>query len=82
VPISPAARGSLNAALNDGEDFELLFTIDPRSVTTLRKQWLRKFKLPLTEIGSVVRSPGKVSLVTANGRKRFLTHSGYDHFAS
>jgi thiamine-monophosphate kinase len=82
VPISPAARGSLNAALNDGEDFELLFTIDPRNVTTLRKQWLRKFKLQLTEIGSVVRSPGKVSLVTANGRKRFLTHSGYDHFAS
>lgn len=82
VPISPAAHGSLNAALNDGEDFELLFTIDPRNVTTLRKQWLRKFKLPLTEIGSVVRSPGKVSLVTANGRKRFLTPSGYDHFAS
>jgi thiamine-monophosphate kinase len=81
VPISLAAQGRLNAALNDGEDFELLFTIDPRHATALRKQWRKKFKLPLTEIGRVVRSPGKVFLITANGRKLLLKPRGYDHFA-
>jgi thiamine-monophosphate kinase len=81
VPIAPAARHNLNAALNDGEDFELLFTIDPRHVTALRQQWPKKFKLRLTEIGGGVRSPGKISLITTDGRKRLLIPGGYDHFA-
>lgn len=81
VPIASAARGNLNAALNDGEDFELLFTIDPRDVTHLRAAWRRKFKLPLTEIGRVIRSPGKVHLITKEGRRRPLIAAGYDHFA-
>jgi thiamine-monophosphate kinase len=80
VPLSPAAQGRLNSALHDGEDFELLFTIDPVEVTSLRKKWLRKFKLPLTEIGRAIRSPGRAWLVGANGRKELLTPRGYDHF--
>ena len=48
IPIARAARGSLAGALHDGEDFELLFTIDPRHVTALRKKWARKFALELT----------------------------------
>jgi len=81
VPISLAARGRLYAALNDGEDFELLFTIDPRHVTALCKRWRKEFKLALSEIGRVVRCPGKVFLIGADGRKCGLTLSGYDHFA-
>ena len=81
VPISLAAQGRLNAALNDGEDFELLFTVDPRDATALRKQWRKKFKLPLTEIGCVVRAPGKIFLIGTDGRKCRLKPSGYDHFA-
>lgn len=75
------ARGSLRAALNDGEDFELLFTIDPRHVTALRTKWPREFKLKLTEIGRVVRSRGKVALIERDGTRRLLTPAGYDHFA-
>ncbi len=81
IPLAPATQGNLNAALNDGEDFELLFTIDPRDATRLRTAWRRKFKLPVTEIGRVVRSPGKVHLITTDGRRRPLGACGYDHFA-
>jgi thiamine-monophosphate kinase len=65
--------GKLPNALTDGEDFELLFTIDPREVTALRTRW--RFPLELTEIGRVVRGRG----VRLDGRP--LTAKGYDHFA-
>jgi thiamine-monophosphate kinase len=64
--------GKLSAALTRGEDFELLFTIDPRDVTALRTKW--KFRTKLTEIGRVVRGHD----VRLDGRP--LTAKGYDHF--
>jgi thiamine-monophosphate kinase len=73
------ASGTLHTALYDGEDFELLFTIDPREVTALRKKW--RFKLPLTEIGRVIRAAGTVALIGRTGTKQFLKPRGYDHFA-
>jgi len=66
-------NGSLRAALADGEDFELLFTIAPRDAAALRRKW--KFKLKLTEIGRVVRRRA----VLLDGAP--LTAKGYDHFA-
>ena len=80
--IARAAHGSLTAALNDGEDFELLFTIDPRQVTALRQKWARKFALELTEIGRVVRSRQKVTLIAVDGSRKLLAPAGYDHFAT
>ncbi len=82
IPISKAARGSLEGALNDGEDFELLFTIDPRHVTALRRKWARRFDTELTEIGRVVKSRDRVALVRRDGSRVSLTAGGYDHFAA
>jgi thiamine-monophosphate kinase len=73
------ARGTVHAALYDGEDFELLFTVDPRDVTALRTKW--KFPVKLTEIGRVVRAARTVAFIGHNGRKQFLRFRGYDHFA-
>jgi thiamine-monophosphate kinase len=81
VPISAAAHGNLQAALSDGEDFELLFTIAARDAAGLRAKWRRRFNLPLTEIGRVTPSNGRICLVTADGRRRPLPAAGYDHFA-
>jgi thiamine-monophosphate kinase len=81
IPIAHAARGSLGAALNDGEDFELLFTVDPRFVTALRQKWAQKFKLPLTEIGRVVKSRGQIHVIDRDGHRTLLVPGGYDHFA-
>lgn len=68
----PANRGDIRAALGDGEDFELLFTVAPRDADRLRAKW--KFKLPLTAIGHVTRRRG----IRLDGKS--LTAKGYDHF--
>jgi thiamine-monophosphate kinase len=72
------AQGTLRAALTDGEDFELLFSIDPRAVSELRRKW--KFRLKLTEVGRVIRGSGKVFLVCLDGQRQPLASHGYDHF--
>ena len=64
--------GRLPGALTKGEDYELLFTIDPRDVTALRTKW--KFPIALSEIGRVVRGNG----VRLDGN--VLPAKGYDHF--
>jgi thiamine-monophosphate kinase len=70
--LIPANRRDLRAALTDGEDFELLFTVSSRDADRLRAKW--KFKLPLTAIGHVTRQRG-IRLDSAP-----LTAKGYDHF--
>ena len=74
-PLSlPCTPGStpLNA-MNDGEDFELLFTIAESVSEALDVAWKMRFPaLPLTRVGRFTRQP-------ARGRRTF-TSSGYDHF--
>ena len=70
---SVPANGTLRAALSDGEDFELLFTVARSRVAGLKRKW--KFKLRLTEIGRVIRRRA----VLLDGVP--LAAEGYDHFA-
>lgn len=72
--LVPRRRGaSLKQALGDGEDFELLFAIDPRKAASLEAAWKKKFpRLPLTRIGHLAL-PG---VARGLGAVR-----GYDHFA-
>jgi thiamine-monophosphate kinase len=67
----PRARGAtLSEALNDGEDYELVFTIKPSHAKTLKKKW--PFATPLHCIG-VMGSHG------ARASASFIAH-GFDHF--
>src|SRR5438552_1972335 len=52
----PLTRGTtINDAISEGEDYELLFAISPRHSKRLQEEWKQKFpKLPLTQIGSLV----------------------------
>ena len=51
LPLSHGA--TIDHAISDGEDFELLFAIAPRHRARLQRAWAREFpKLPLTRIGS------------------------------
>jgi thiamine-monophosphate kinase len=79
LPISAAARKSanpLNAALNDGEDFELLFTLGENECQKLLKEW--GGAVALTAIGAITGS-GRVQIRMAGGRIRDLEAKGYDH---
>lgn len=50
LPLAPGA--TIDNAISDGEDYELLFAISPRKSDRLRRNWRKRFpKLPLTRIG-------------------------------
>ncbi len=53
----PRHRGSsIEQAINDGEDYELLFALSPNDAPALEKKWGKKFpRLPLTRIGRLTR---------------------------
>ena len=96
IPISPEALereqdkrnqfpgvdfpSGLSAALNDGEDFELLMTMSPADWQLIEEQQETGYPLEcrLTRIGHVSSGNG-VSIVLADGRKTVLPPGGYDH---
>lgn len=72
LPCTPGCTPE--QAWGDGEDYELLFAVSPRTVARLEKQWHHAFPdIPLTAIGTLVpRDEG----VTPSFQSR-----GWDHFA-
>lgn len=69
----PRARGvSIEQAINDGEDYELLFALPPNESAALEKKWRQKFpRLLLTRIGS---------LIPPSGFRPPAAFHGYVHF--
>lgn len=90
IPISRAAKlqthaessakPPLLAALTDGEDFELLFTLPPNQAVPLVDAWRKKFaKLKLSCIGKMTSEPG-LKIRDKDG-VRELNLKGYTHFS-
>jgi len=88
IPISPAAKErardnptgktALIAALTDGEDYELLFTLPAKQAVPLHDQWKAQFPdLPLHCIGKMTNQPG-LQLRSDKGVQPFHAQ-GYDH---
>lgn len=89
IPISKAAKlqareessskPPLLAALTDGEDFELLFTIASKDAVPLLDAWKAKFPdLRLSCIGKITSAPG-LKLRDKEGLRE-LNVGGYAHF--
>lgn len=79
IPVSQAAgRGHdpLGSALNDGEDFELLFTLEPSQWQKLCRLWDRN--LPITEIG-LITAGDELILKKADGTEGKLHAGGWEH---
>ena len=75
-----ARETPLLAALTDGEDFELLFTVPSRLAVPVMDAWRAKFpELKLSCVGRVTAKPG-LRLASKLGAKPMPLH-GYDHFA-
>jgi len=87
IPISRAAKKQAKAnpaktatiaALTDGEDYELLFTLPANQAVPLHDQWKKIFPdLPLHCIGKITNQPG----ITLRDDKGVLPLNvkGYDH---
>ena len=89
IPISREARRAgklesgtppLLAALTDGEDFELLFTVAGRDAVPVLDSWKARFPgLPLACIGKITEQDG-VTIRDRQGVRPLAAH-GYVHFA-
>jgi thiamine-monophosphate kinase len=90
IPISRAAKlaartespakPALLAALTDGEDFELLFTVASREAVPLLDAWKKRFReVRLSCIGKITTGPG-VTIRDKEGVRPLTVH-GYTHFS-
>jgi thiamine-monophosphate kinase len=79
IPISEDAAKTadpLDSALNDGEDFELLFTLSAQDYEKLMDT--PPISVPITKIGQVT-DIGKMQIMIDGGRTEDLQPKGYDH---
>jgi thiamine-monophosphate kinase len=75
-----AAKPAIVAALTDGEDFELLFTVTSKAAVPLLDAWKKQFpKLKLSCIGKIIAGDG-ITIRDKSGTHT-LNANGYVHFA-
>ena len=82
IPISQQARKNkepLNSALNDGEDFELLFTLSQEDCRRLLHKW--DGPTAITQIGTITNTQ-KMQIKMADGRILNVQPKGYEHLKS
>ncbi len=85
LPISEDAKAmamtdkksAINHALTDGEDFELLLTIDENKWNTIKSNW--NLPTAITEIGKITNDCNTLSLRDINGKEAELPKGGYIH---
>ncbi len=79
IPISKQAlknKEPINSALNDGEDFELLFTLSQEDCRRLLEKWDEP--TAITQIGCITDTK-KMKIKMTEGRIIDLHSKGYDH---
>ncbi len=75
LPVTPGFR-SIEAALYEGEDFELLFTVSVKMAEKITKDK----KLKVYAIGEILGNRKIFDLVNKKGRRMKLKPGGYEHF--
>lgn len=79
IPVSRDAKG-INAALNEGEDFELLFTMPLREARRLADKNLYANGIKITQIGEILDTKIGVKIIGRDGRVKDLKPKGFSHF--
>ncbi len=85
VPLSPALGAfceatetePLSQALSGGEDYELLFTVDVERAEAIKE---REDLPAISEIGRIEAGEAAIFLEDAEGGRKELEESGFDHF--
>jgi thiamine-monophosphate kinase len=72
--------GTLDEALYDGEDFELLFTVPAKHAEMLRIQWQDKFGTTLSMIGKITETREELGLRFPDGALQTVENKAFEHF--
>jgi len=76
--IPRRGHATLKAALNDGEDFELIFTVTSQQAKKLCQSKTKKFQF--VHIGEITKEKKKYQLIDRKGMRRSLSKKGFAHF--
>lgn len=79
IPLSKDAV-SVNNALYDGEDYELLFTMGVKEARAFYRTTLNKIKTPVSIIGEITAKRDGCIIVKKDGREENIKIKGYLHF--
>lgn len=79
IPVSKDA-GSFKNALYDGEDFEILFTMNAKEAGRFFRTGLDKIGIPVSLIGEITDKRYGYKLITEDGGIKDLKPKGYLHF--
>jgi len=79
IPVSKDAKG-INAALNEGEDFELLFTMPLREARRFAGKDPCANSVKITQIGEILDKAAGVKMIGRGGKARDLKPKGFSHF--
>ena len=89
IPVSEDAhalsqlsgRSPLDHAINDGEDYELLFTLEPdQDYDTFVGDWKTRFKTSITQIGIISKRVASHPSVVFSNLDEKIEPTGYDPF--
>ena len=72
--------GTVEQALYDGEDFELLFTVPPDCIDDLCKGWKGRFDSELFRIGRIDRETEILKMRSSGEEIHVLECKAYEHF--
>ena len=79
IPLSKDAV-SVNNALYDGEDYELLFTMGVKEVRQFYRTALNGIKTPVSLIGEITAKKNGYRIVREDGKEEDMKIKGYLHF--
>jgi thiamine-monophosphate kinase len=77
IPLSNS-RVTLEAALTEGEDFELLFTVSDKDAQKILSS--RAFRHKVYPVGRITDAHSSIHLLDKKGRRSHLPKKGFDHF--
>lgn len=77
IPLSNALV-TLEAALTEGEDFELLFTVSDKDARKILSS--RAFRRKVYPVGRITDEHPGIHLLDEKGRRLYLKKKGFDHF--
>ncbi|OGW84838.1 MAG: thiamine-phosphate kinase [Omnitrophica bacterium RIFCSPLOWO2_01_FULL_45_10] len=79
IPISKDAS-SVESAIYDGEDYELLFTMSVNAARRFFKTALERFETPVTLIGEIMNRRYGYKLIKGDGKEKILGPRGFLQF--